>query len=110
MSSKEDWPATDALVYSVEWFDPSRNDFGHYDVVYSYRIGEERYVGRFSDYIEGTTEYLHSGDTISIRYNPEAPGKSSYPLVHSATNRRLAFIGIGLGLAAAVMLVLYFTS
>jgi hypothetical protein len=109
MSSKEDWPSTEAVVYSVGWFDPSRNDFGHYKVVYSYRVGEERYIGEFRDYINRPREYLHPNDTISIRYNPEVPSKSFYPLAHSATNRRLFSFAIAVGLATIVLLILYFT-
>jgi len=79
MSSKQNWPSTEALVYSVEWFDPSRADSGHYKVEYSYRIGDERYTGEFYDYGSSQESYLHRDDTIRIEYDPSRPQHSRYP-------------------------------
>lgn len=103
---KDQWRTVEALVYSVEWIDPSRNDYGHYKVVYSYKVGEERYVGEFRDYTAGKDGYLHPNDTISIQYNPENPTRSFYPLVHSATKRRLNAAGIGCAVAIVYLLIL----
>ena len=49
---REQWPPTDGLIFSVEWFEPTRNDFGHYTVIYSYRVGDARFTGEFRDYTE----------------------------------------------------------
>jgi hypothetical protein len=78
MSSTQDWRSTEALVYSVEWFDATRYDSGHYKVVYSYTVGNERYVGRFDDYGSPEEDYLHRDDTIRIEYDPEHPQHNRY--------------------------------
>jgi hypothetical protein len=49
ISGKADWHSATANIYSVEWIEPNRNDFGHYNVVYSYRVNDEMYTGEFSD-------------------------------------------------------------
>jgi hypothetical protein len=70
---KEQWPITEALVFSVDWTEPSRNDSSHYTVIYSYRVGEELYTGQFRDYTGEQDSYLHQDDVISVRYCPELP-------------------------------------
>jgi hypothetical protein len=104
---KEGWPIAKALVYSVEWIDHSRNDFEHYNVVYSYSVNDEMYSGDFKDYRSPSDDYLHRNDSIDIQYDPEHPERSHYPLVKSATNRRLTFISIGIAVAAIVLLIVY---
>jgi hypothetical protein len=103
---KEQWPATDALVYSVDWIEPSREDFGHYTVVYSYRVDDERYTGEFRDYNEQGNS-LHRDDVISIRYCPERPAKSFYPDVKSALSKRVLFLSVGAGIALIVLMIVY---
>jgi hypothetical protein len=103
------WPTVKGLVYSVDWIDPSRNDFGHYNVVYSYRVGEKRFTGSFADYGEASEDYLHPDDMIDIQYNPERQDQSFYPLVRKATNLRLLFIAIGLGAGLIALLILFLT-
>jgi hypothetical protein len=108
---KELWGTAEALVYSVDRYDPtgsSADDYPHYTVVYSYRAGEERYTGKFDDYRDGSDSYFHAGDSVSIRYCPERPERSFYPEAKSATNRRLLAFGVGAGLAVIVMLIVYF--
>jgi hypothetical protein len=106
ISKKEDWQLTTANIYSADWVDPTRNDFGHYNVV-SYRAGEEIYTGKFSDYRSGTEPHLKRDDSIQIRYNPSNPKQSFYPERHSATKRRMLLGSLGLALALIVMLVVY---
>jgi hypothetical protein len=106
-STKAYWQMTTATIYSVSWIDPNRNDFGHYNVVYSYRVNDEIYTGEFSDYGPENEPYLKRDDTIQIRYNPSNPKKSFYPEVRSATKRRLFFAGLGLALALIVMLIVF---
>jgi Protein of unknown function (DUF3592) len=106
-SSKTNWQLATANIYSAEWIDPTRNDFGHYTVTYTYHAGEEIYTGEFRDYVSQTEPYLKRDDVIQIRYNPLNPKKSFYPEVHSATNRRLFFISLGLALAIIVMVIVY---
>jgi hypothetical protein len=107
ISKKADWQLATANVYSVEWIEPSRNDFGHYNVVYSYRVNDEMYEGEFCDYGAVGESYLKRDDSIQIRYNPSNPRKSFYPEARTAAKRRLFFVGLGLGLAALVMLIVY---
>ncbi len=104
---KEGWLPTKALVYSVEWIDPSRNDFGHYSVVYSYRANDELYTGKFNDYGPESETYLHPKDVIDIQYNPEHLEDSYYPLVRTATKRRVLSFAIGLAIGIAVLLIVY---
>jgi hypothetical protein len=104
---KEGWILAKGLVYSVEWIEPSRNDFGHYNVVFSYRAAGELYTGEFSDYGEATDNYLHKDDPIDILYNPDHPQQNSYPLIRTATNRRLAYFGIGAAIAIIVLLIVF---
>lgn len=49
-SNKADWRLTTATVYSADWVPRTRNDFGHFNVVYSYRVDNEYYTGEFNDY------------------------------------------------------------
>lgn len=107
ISGKADWYSATANIYSVEWIEPNRNDFGHYNVVYSYRVNDEMYTGEFSDYGSGDESYLKRDDSIQIRYSPSNPSKSFYPEVRTATKKRLFFAGLGLGLGAVVMLIVY---
>jgi hypothetical protein len=106
---KEYWPTTEALVYSVEWFEATHDDYANYLVVYSYRVGDQRYTGEFRDYGTHLEGFLHRNDTISVRYSPENPEKSYFPQRNSALNRRLLAIGIGAGFAVIVMLIVYFS-
>lgn len=106
-SYKEGWLPAKGLIYSVEWIDPSRNDFGHYNVVYSYKVNDETYTGHFRDYRSPTDDYLHRDDAIDIQYNPEHFERSHYPRVQSATKRRLAFISIGFAVAIVVLFIVY---
>jgi hypothetical protein len=105
---KEQWQVTDALVYSVEWIEPSRNDWGHYNIIYSYRVGEERFTGESRDYSSEQATPLHRDDDIAIRYCPEHPQKSYYPEAKSVIDKRLLFFGIGAGAALIAMLIVYF--
>ena len=104
---KVGWPTTQGLVYSVDWIEPSRNNFGHYEVVYSYRVGDERYTGSFSDYGRENEDYLHPNDEIDVQYDPNRPDLSHYPLVRTATYARLLLFGIGAGVAIIVMTIVY---
>jgi len=101
---KEQWQITDALVSSVEWIEPSRYEGGHYDVVYSYKVGEERYTGEFSDYVSRDNP-LHANDIISIRYCPEHPEKSYSPDLQGSTIPRLAVIAVGGAIGLIVFLI-----
>jgi hypothetical protein len=104
---KEQWPIAEALVFSVDWVEPTRNDFGHYTLVYSYRVDNERFTGEFRDYTEERDNYLHRDDVISIRYCPEHPSRSFYPETKSVADKRLLFLGIGAGLAVIVFAIVY---
>jgi hypothetical protein len=108
---KQDWQLTTANVYSVEWIEPSRNDWGHYEVTYSYRAGDEYYTGHVSDYSFASTTFLKRNDSIEIRYNPQNPRKSYYPDAQRPiiSKLSLALIG-GLSLGALVMLSMYLAS
>jgi hypothetical protein len=105
MPSNDDWPTTKGLVFSVEWFEGGRYSYPNYEVVYSYEVDDTSYSGRFRDYIGMSDDYFHRDDTIEIRYNPQKPGKSYYPLAHSDRSRRLFAFGIG---AAAGLIALVF--
>jgi Protein of unknown function (DUF3592) len=105
--TKANWPMTTANIYSVESIDANRNDFGHYNVVYSYRVNDEMYTGEFSDYGSENESYLKRDDSIQIRYDPSNPKKSFYPEVRSATKRRLFYFGLGLAIALIVMLIVF---
>ena len=105
---KEQWQIADALVYSVDWIQGSRNDEPHYDVVYSYKVGEERYTGQFSDY--GADKRFHADDTISIRYCPEHPAKSFCPDARAPLVSRWMLFAVMMGTAAVVFLMVYFSN
>jgi hypothetical protein len=108
---RQDWQLTIANVYSVEWIEPSRNDWGHYDVTYSYRAGNEYYTGHFSDYTSVNATFLKRNDSIEIRYNPQNARKSYYPDAKRPiiSKMSLALIG-GLSIGAVVMLSMYLSS
>jgi hypothetical protein len=102
---EEQWPTTDALIHSVEWIPPCRNDWGHYSVKYSYSVEGEQYTGKFNDYTDQTNSYLRPDGVISIRYRPDKRAKNYYPERKSATVRRL--ISIGVGLVFAISMIWY---
>ncbi len=106
--AKDGWYPAKGLVYSVDWIDPSRYDYGHYDVVYSYRVADEEYIGQFSDYTSADADCLHKGDTIDILYNPAKPKKSFYSAAGKRISR-LVFVTIGVVVGIIVMLIAYFT-
>src|ERR1017187_1264786 len=98
MAKNQDWQLVIANVFSAEWIDATRNDFGHYSLVYTYRVGDEIYRGESSDYRPAADEYLKRDDSIQVRYDPSNPKRSFYPEARSATNKRLFFFGIGAGI------------
>ena len=104
------WVLTKGLVYSVEWIEPSRNDFGHYNVVFSYRVDGELYTGEFTDYCDSQEGYLRREDSIDVLYDPQKPRNSFYLDLHTATDCRLLFGSIGLGFALVVMVIVYLNS
>jgi hypothetical protein len=106
---KEQWQITDALVFSAEWVTPSRNDWGHYMVVYSYRVGEDRYTGDYNHYCKETESYLHSDDRVSIRYCPEHPAKSYYPDAKKRISKLMLVLSFDAGIALIVLLIIYLT-
>ncbi len=75
--------------------------------MFSYRAVGELYTGQFADYGKATDNYLHKDDSIDIVYNPDHPQQNFYPLVRTATNRRLAYFGIGAVLAIIVLLIVF---
>jgi hypothetical protein len=102
---KEQWQMAEALIYSCDWIKPDERSEGYYGVVYSYKVGEERYTGEFSDY--SSDKPLHRDDVISIRYCPEQPQKSFYPKRETAIGRRLLLYGISFGGGMLVVLIKY---
>jgi hypothetical protein len=119
---KEQWTETEALIFSVDWIEPSRGQNGHYEVVYSYRVGEERHTGQFHDYIDGGIDYCRSEDpapaeergaylkpehAISIRYNPSDPEKSFYPDAREYNTRRNTTLAVSIALVIFCLLMLY---
>ncbi len=102
---RELWTSAKALVYSVQWIEPTHDDYGHYDVVFSYRAAGELYTGTFTDYGKAAEDYLHKEDVIDILYDPDHPERNFYPRVRTATNRRLISFFIGIGIAIVVLLV-----
>ncbi len=108
---KEQWPVTEALVFSVDWTEPARDNSGYYTVIYSYRVGEERYTGQFRDYTSEQDGYLHQDDVISVRYSPELPAKSFYPEAEGSNigiGQRLVFFSIGGGITLIGVLIVYY--
>jgi hypothetical protein len=110
---RDQWPAATGFVYSAEWRGLSGqgdSPVGYYDVVFSYRVNDQLYSGRFSDYGMEVEDYLHKDDTIEIRYDPSNPEKNYYPLLRTATNFRLLCGAIGAAIAIIVMLIAHFRS
>ena len=101
--SRTGWLAAKGLIYSVEWIDANREDYGHYNVVFSYSANSGLHTGSFTDYGKEEESYLHRGDLIDILYDPRHPDRNFYPFVRSATNRRLIAISIG-AVAALIMM------
>jgi Protein of unknown function (DUF3592) len=106
---KDQWQIAEALVYSSEWILPTRNNFGHYRVVYSYRAGGERYTGESAHYGNEKDSYLRRDDVITIRYCPETPAESYYPDAKKRIPKWLLFLSIEAGVVLAALLVFYFS-
>ena len=66
---QKDWTAATAVVVDVS---PHRGD---YDVYYQYEAAGDIYTGKFSKVGKRAL-----GETIEIRYNPDAPEKSNWVL------------------------------
>jgi hypothetical protein len=104
-TGKDLWTPITAVVFSCEWTSlPNQTDseVGHYHVVYSYSVANERYVGRFVDYGLQQESYLHPGDTFTIRYDPSHPSRSYYPDLRTRRSFLLICAGIGAGLGLLV--------
>lgn len=78
---------------------------GYYDVVYSYKIDDERFIGRFSDFGAADDDYFHRGETIEIRYDPKTRQRSYYPLLRTQTNYRLICAATGAVLGVVVLII-----
>jgi hypothetical protein len=100
---KNSWPKTLAHVYSVEEIEAEYgNQIAGYNVVYSYSVGNGRYVGKFSD----SHTSLRKGEIVSVRYCPEHPDRSFYPMATGLSGRGLIVVALGAGAALAVLFVL----
>ena len=66
---QKDWTAATAVVVDVS---PHSGD---YDVYYQYEAAGDIYTGKFSKVSKRAL-----GETIEIRYNPDAPEKSNWVL------------------------------
>ncbi len=104
ITGKDKWLLTTAVVYSYEWADLEDqvdSEVGFHNVVYSYRVGDERYVGKFAYYGYQAESYLHRGDTFTIRYNPSHPERSYYPELR--TRHKFVLIAFAIGAIAALI-------
>jgi hypothetical protein len=111
LRGRDRWLPVTGVVYSVEWrgqSDQVDSPIGYYDVVFSYRVDDELYSGRFTDYGMEAEDYLHKDDRIEIRYDPSNPNKNYYPLLRTTTNYRLLCGAISGAIAIIVMLIAYF--
>jgi hypothetical protein len=110
LRGRDRWPSTTGSVYSVEWRGMSNqadSPVGYYDVSFSYRVNDQLYSGKFSDYGMEVEDYLHPNDAIEIRYDPSAPRRNYYPALRTASNYRLLCFSIGVTIALAIMLIAY---
>jgi hypothetical protein len=110
LRGRDRWLPVTGLVYTVEWrglSDEVNSPIGYYDVVFSYRVSNQLYSGRFSDYGMEAEDYLHKDESIEIRYDPSNPSRNYYPLLRTATNYRLLCGAIGGAIAIIVMLIAY---
>ena len=107
ISRKADWRLTTANIYTVDLTEPTRGNSGHYDVIYTYRVGEEIYTGKFSDYDSTTESCLKPDDSIQIRYNPANPKQSYYPEVRGSDVNKLLVFGIPVAFALIILIVVY---
>lgn len=80
--SQKDWPVADAVVTSVEQRWESSGVGRHsssklvYDITYEYKVDKIVYTGE----IIGTVSQRETGDSFSVKYNPETPSVSTYVL------------------------------
>jgi hypothetical protein len=108
LRGRDRWPVATGVVYSVGWRGLENqvdSPVGYYDVVFSYRVNDELYSGRFSDYGMEAEDYLHKDESIEIRYDPANPNRSYYPLLRTAANYRLLCGAIGGAIAIVVILI-----
>jgi hypothetical protein len=111
VTGKDRWLTTQATVYSVGWRslpDEQDSPVGYYDVVFSYRVNDEIYSGKFSDYGMEAEDYLHRNDQIPIRYNPAHPERNYYPDLRTSTSYTLLCAAIGAGAGVVTLLIAYF--
>lgn len=110
ITGKDRWVPTNAEIFSCDWADLEDqidSDVGYYNVVYSYVVAGERYVGKFTDFGFQRESYFRRGDTFIVRYDPNRPSRSYYPDLRFRYRFHLICAGIGAGLALLVgMLVL----
>lgn len=91
----EGWLTARAVVETVVWMEPEHEQFGYYDVIYSYEVEGVTYQGRFHDYGEETEEYMGCTDCIEVLYNPKEPNCCHYPMLRTLANRKMMYIGMG---------------
>lgn len=106
--TQQDWPVTNATVSFVEeeiidFSTPgNRNrDSTFYNIHYDYVIYGKSYNG----VIEGVNYSMNIGDSLEIKYNPNAPEESTYILEPSRFFIIAGGIPGGIGIA---LIVLYF--
>jgi hypothetical protein len=107
MTGRNDWLPIKATVCSVDWTDlpeTVNSDVGHYHVVYSYRVDDVIYTGKFVDYGTRVESYFKRDDELPVRCNPRHPSRSYYPDLRTMTNFHLVWAAVGAGLAAVVLL------
>jgi hypothetical protein len=112
MTGRDQWKETPATVFSCDWRPFSDEglvrDVGWHEVVYSYTINGERYIGKFLDYGQEDEDYFKRDDTFEICYNPAKPTKSYYPELRTRTRFLLISISVGAFFAIIIMILKFF--
>jgi hypothetical protein len=108
MSSKTNWIATNASVFSADYIEPNAEARPFWNVTYSYRVGEEYYSGQFADFASDEAMSYHKDDVVQIEYRASNPERSRFPGATTWWSKSKTPFAIGgvLGLAFIILYVL----
>jgi Protein of unknown function (DUF3592) len=104
-SGQGSWQSKEATIYSAEWIDPQGEERGCWQVTYSYRVGEEYYSGKFTDWSSADISSYRKNETLSIEYSIEDPSRSRVPGITRYWDSIKIPVLIGAAFALIVMII-----
>ena len=87
---QDDWLTTTAYVVGSTSEYSSQNRNVYYDITYQYDVGENNYTNILYNRIQ----WMEPGDKVKIKYDPDAPDKST-EILKPSLNNLIVFLAFG---------------